>query len=88
MPRSDFSEGNEAREKWNRGPGGSVSGGGVLERGAGEEEKSLPGAGPAGWVGEGRSLHTLAAAPLPELGFLNLPVLHDGGQSKDLQSQL
>ena len=34
MPRSDFSEGNEAREKWNRAPGGSVSGGGVLERGA------------------------------------------------------
>lgn len=83
MPRSDFSEGNEAREKWNRGPGVSVSGGGCW-REEQARKRSLPGAGPASWVGEGSPLHMLAAAPCPELGFLNLPVLHDGGQSTRL----
>ena len=56
----------------------------VLERGTGKEEKSLPGAGPAGWVGEGSPLHMLAAALRSEPGFLNLPVLHNGGQSTRL----
>ena len=76
MPRSDFSEGNEAREKWNRGPGVSVSGGGCWrEEQARKRRVSRGQAQLAGW---GR------AALRSEPGFLNLPVLHNGGQSPRL----
>lgn len=84
MPRSDFREGNEARREMEQ----RAWSGFEWRRGAGRGEqvrkgRGCWGAGPAGSSEDG-PLSVLGAAQPPELGFLNFPVLYNGGQSTGL----